>query len=794
MGLMPASRRADRLSDRLPWAAMIRDGVVITKDGAFLQTLQFRGLDLDSATPSELIANRARINQALRPFWGSRWALFWEADRHPAQHYPASTFPDPVTALIEDERRRHFEAEGAHLETDTYLTLVYLPPEQHAATLADLLYENQPPRSGGSYARELDTFLDRAGTLAATLRLFLPLARVLDGGALLTYLHGTVSVRRHPVAVPEPPVYLDALLADSDLLGGIHPRLGGQWLRPVSIRAYPPRTLPGLLDALNRVPFPLRLCARWLALDRTAALAEMARLSRHWFGKRKNLTALVKEALTKTEADIVNPDAVRKAEDITTAAAILEDDAAGAGWFTPVVVVAGDTPDALAERVRQVQQVIDALGFVSQPETINAVDAWLGTVPGNAYANVRRALVTSLSLCDLLPLSAVWAGPERNAHLGGPVLLHADTVGATPFRLSTHAGDVGMGFVAGPTGAGKSTLLTLMAAQFRRYPEAQIYLFDKGGSARCLTLAVGGRWYDLSGEGGLCFQPLAGIDDPAEAVWAQEWLLDLIGREGVAVTPARKGAVWEALANLAQCPRSERTLTVLQAMVQEPAVKQALATYTLAGQYGALLDQGSDDLGDESWQCFELDRLMAARSVLIPVLTYLFHRLEQRLTGRPSLIVIDEAWRFLAESVFARRIEDWLKTLRKKNAAVWFATQSLEDIAASPIAPTLLQNCPTQIYLPNPRALDPQIVQAYQAFGFNDRQIELIATAIPKRQYYCRSVAGNRLFDLPLHPAALAFCGASTPADHQAMDRLLAEHGTAGFAERWLQHKGVIPS
>jgi type IV secretion system protein TrbE len=305
---------------------------------------------------------------------------------------------------------------------------------------------------------------------------------------------------------------------------------------------------------------------------------------------------------------------------------------------------------------------------------------------------------------------------------------------------------------------------------------------------------VGGSYYDLSGDSGFCFQPLARIDDPLECSWAAEWLLDIIGRDGVDLTPERKGAVWQALVNLAHCPRPERTLTLLQRTVQDATVKQVLDNYILGGQYGALIDHDTDDLADTTWQCFELEQLMDAKSALVPVLTYLFHRLEQRLDGRPTLIVIDEAWRFLADSFFAAKIEDWLKTLRKKNAAVWFATQSLEDITdKSSIAPTLVQNCPTQVYLPNARALDPQVIGAYRAFGFNDRQIELVATAIPKRQYYYRSPIGNRLFDLPLHPAALAFCGSNTPADQQAMDRIIAEHGVGDFAERWLEHKGVSP-
>jgi type IV secretion system protein VirB4 len=163
--------------------------------------------------------------------------------------------------------------------------------------------------------------------------------------------------------------------------------------------------------------------------------------------------------------------------------------------------------------------------------------------------------------------------------------------------------------------------------------------------------------------------------------------------------------------------------------------------------------------------------------VVAPVLTYLFHRLEERFDGRPTLLVLDEAWIFLDHPLFAARIREWLKTLRKKNVAVLFATQSLADIADSSIAPAIIESCPQRILLPNDRAIEPQSRAAYERFGLNDRQIELVSRATPKRHYYLQSARGNRLFELGLGPIALALCGASDPASQKRIDDILAEHG-----------------
>jgi type IV secretion system protein VirB4 len=171
------------------------------------------------------------------------------------------------------------------------------------------------------------------------------------------------------------------------------------------------------------------------------------------------------------------------------------------------------------------------------------------------------------------------------------------------------------------------------------------------------------------------------------------------------------------------------------------------------------------------------------------VLAYLFHRIEGRLDGRPTLLIIDEGWLALDDGGFAVQLREWLKTLRKKNASVVFATQSLSDIDGSPIAPAIVESCPTRIFLPNERAIEPQITAIYRRFGLNDTQIEIIARATPKRDYYCQSRRGNRLFELGFGPIALALCAASSKADHVAIDRVLAEHGAEGFVQAWLAER-----
>jgi type IV secretion system protein VirB4 len=390
----------------------------------------------------------------------------------------------------------------------------------------------------------------------------------------------------------------------------------------------------------------------------------------------------------------------------------------------------------------------------------------------------------------MMPISAVWAGPEWDHHLDEPPLLHASTRGSTPFRFALHAGDVGHSFIVGPTGAGKSVLVALLALQFRRYAGSQVFIFDKGRSARAAILAMDGLSFDLGLSGDLAFQPLTGIDDHGARASALDWLLTLISNEGVDVTPEVKEALWAALTSLASAPLGERTITGLSLLLQSNALRQALQPYTLEGPYGQLLDAAEDRLTLADVMHFEMEELMQSKGLVLPVLSYLFHRLEERFDGRPTLLILDEAWLFLDHPLFAARIREWLKTLRKKNVAVVFATQSLADIAGSSIAPAIIESCPTRVFLPNDRAIEPQMRETYERFGLNPRQIEIISRATPKRDYYVQTARGNRLFELGLGLLALALCGASKPDDHRLIDHLLSEHGLAAFPEMFLRAKG----
>ena len=788
MRLAAYSNPAPLLADFLPWAALVAPGVVLNKDGSLQRTARFRGPDLDSATPSELVATTARLNNALRRL-GSGWALFVEARRDPAQGYPATAFPDPASALVDLERREQFAQAGAHFESRYYLTFTWRPPAEDAARVEGLMVEGRA-RRGVDAGEQAKGFIQRTDRILHLVETFMPEAAWLDDSQTLSFLHGAVTTTRQAVRVPETPMHLDVVLATQPLTGGLEPRLGDQHLRVLTIVGLPTATFPGILDDLNRLAFPYRWTTRALMLDKTDAVKLLSRIRRQWFAKRKSVAAILKEVMTNEASALVDSDAANKAADADAALQELGSDDIGQAFVTTSVVVWDTDPQAAADKQRLVEKAIQGRDFTVIAETVNAVEAWFGGLPGQVYANVRQPPISTLNLAHMMPLSAVWAGPEDDTHLAGPPLLQARTDGATPFRLSLHIGDVGHTLVVGPTGAGKSVLLAIMALSFRRYAGAQVFAFDFGGSIRAAALGMGGDWHDLGGGGAPALQPLAGIDDLDERAWAANWLAALLAREGAEITPQVRDHLWSALGALASAPIEERTLSGLAALLQVGALKLALRPYCVGGAAGKLLDAEIEALGAGDVQAFETEGLIGSPGAPA-VLAYLFHRIEHRLDGRPTLVIVDEGWLALDDPGFSQQLREWLKTLRKKNASVVFATQSLADIKDNAIAPAIIESCPTRIFLPNARALEPQIAQIYAGFGLNARQVEILARATPKRDYYCQSPLGNRLFDLGLGEVALAFAAASSKSDQTLITRVHEAAGETGFADAWLRARGL---
>ena len=673
--------RARGLADLLLPFALIEDGILLQQDGSLLAGWSFRGPDMHSATHAEMHALTARLNSILR--LGSGWMLNADLIRSRAPGYPEQgSFPHTVTRVIDDERRLQFMEEGAHFESDHFLTLTYLPPIETEEKVKGWMFEGHSGSGSGVVHQILERFKSRVemfeNVFAALFRIErLTRHEFVDEygfpqvhDKLLRYLRRCVGGEDHAFALPDIPVYLNELLATQDFCAGIEPRVGRKHVRVIALDGFPKSSFPGILGEIDSLPMEYRWSTRAILLDPEEARGLLDKTRRKWRSRIRGF----KDQILKTHNGAINLYAQAMAEDAEQAMGVAASGDVQFAQYSSNIICFDEDLDRLHENTRMVMKKIQNLGFACRLETINAVEAWRGSLPGDGYRNVRRVLLHTLNLADLLPITSVWAGlrenPSRLMPKHSPPLLFAATTGATPFRVNLHVADLGHTLMCGPSGAGKSTALGLIAAQWFRYPRAQVFAFDKGYSLFVLTKAAGGEFYDLAGEKtDLAFCPLREIDSDADLTWAVTWLEDLCSLNGMIVTPKHRNALTQALLQLRLSP--SRTLTELSANVQDLDVREALQFYTLSGPLGQLLDADEDVLTSGRFLTFETENLLQLDDkAVIPVLLYLFRRIEKRLDGSPTLVSLDEAWAYLRNDVFRERLRDWLKTLRRMNGIV----------------------------------------------------------------------------------------------------------------------------
>lgn len=790
------------LADLLLADSLIDDGILLQQDGSLLAAWEFSGPDLESSEPEHLNALVNRLSSAMR--LGSGWMVQCDVIRSAVSEYPESgAFPDPVSSLIDEERRLQFTAPGVVFRSRYYLTITYLPPIEKQEKAVAWLVDGANVRLKIAdvhlqrFKRRIERFED-IFTALMTVRRLKAVCTVDQFGSpvvyddLLRFVHETITGKSHPIRRPGIPWGLaDSVLSSEDFVGGLEPKIGSKHIRIIAIDGFPKASYPGILSVLDQLPLEYRWSTSALLMDPYYAKSLIEKVRVRWRGLSRGFKAQVLGS-TKDEPDGFAVEMMNDAQYAKNTATANEVQFC---QYKTVIVVLDEDAARAHDSVRTIQTTIENLGFSARLENLNAIEAWRGSIPGDGYSNVRRVQLHTLNLADMIPVTSVWTGLEINPSdkmpPDSPALFHAMTTGATAFRGHLHVSDLGHTLMLGPSGSGKSTALGFIAAQWFRYPGAKVFAFDFDYSIKVLTQALGGQHYDLLSSQNLSFCPLRHIDTIDDRTWATGWLEDLCMLNKLDVKPVHSNAIADAVNLLARHPH--RTLTDLVSNVQNEQVKEALRYYTTDGTMGEMLDAEQDSLAIRSVNmvAFETKLLMQGREprVILPVLLYLFRRIEQQLDGSPTLLILDEAWAYLAHDIFRGRINEWLLTLRRRNVAVILATQQISHIANSPIADTVFANTPTKILLPNPEANNADNAAFYARLGLNHKETTIIQHAVQKREYYMICGNGRRLIDLSLGQIALAFTSINSPQQRARVAALMATHPYTWPGE-WLVSRG----
>lgn len=704
--------------DRLPYAALVDENVVRLRDGSVMLSLMVPGFAFETADSDELNAHVATREVLLRSSLDARFVLYHHVIRRRVEIEMAAQFDDPLAAHI-DARWRARTGSGALFVNDQFITLVRRPARGKAGWADRLSRFMKNKGAEAAEADPADVRALRAAASAMVASLGAYGARLLGDyeapagrcSEVLELLSALYNGEMRPVRRPSDETDLGHMLPYRRVSFGmdameLRGATGGTFGSIVSLKDYPDSTAPGLTDALLRLPCELVLTETYAPADRQIA--------------RERIDLSIRRLRSADE------EAVAERREMSAARDALGTGSVGFGDHHLSVLVRADALDQLDEVTAMCAAALADAGAVAVREDVNLEPAFWGQLPGNESFIVRRALISSANMACFGSLHGFAMGQASGNHWGDAVTLLA-TTSSTPFFFNFHQGDLGNFTVIGPSGSGKTVVMNFLAAQAQKFGPRTI-LFDKDRGAEVFLRGIGGTYSRVAAGHPTGFNPLSLPDTAANRAFLRDWLGVLLAAKGPEELATIAGAVDAAYHNDPSLRRLSHFRELLAgARRPEPGdLASRLDAWLQGGEHGWLFDNQHDKL-DLSQRVlgFDMTALLESPRLRTPVMMYLFHRIDERLDGEPTMILIDEGWKALDDEVFAARIRDWLKTLRKRNALVGFATQSARDALDSRIATALVEQTATMIFMPNSRARPEDYCDG---FGLSQHELDVIRT------------------------------------------------------------------
>ncbi|MBV1918145.1 MAG: VirB4 family type IV secretion/conjugal transfer ATPase [Sphingomonadaceae bacterium] len=711
-------RRETLAGDRLPYLAQVDENVVLLRDGSVMLSLMVPGLAFETADADELNAHAATREVLLRSALDARFVLYHHVIRRQVEVELEGQFSDPLCAHI-DARWKQKTGSGALYVNDQFVTLVRRPARGKAGWLEKLARKLK--RSGGQEIEadvaDVRALRAAAASMAASLGAYG--ARMLgdyEGSAgrcseILELLSAIYNGEMRPVRRPAEATDIGHMLPYRRVSFGldaleIRGADGPSFASIVSLKDYPGTTAPGLTDALLRLPCALVLTESYAPSDRQVS--------------RERIDLAIRRLKSADEEALCERREMMGARDALGTGAV------SFGDHHLSVLVRAPTLDALDDMTAACAALLADAGAIAVREDTNLEPCFWGQFPGNEAFIVRRAMISSANMACFGSLHGFAMGQASGNHWGEAVTLLA-TTSQTPFFFNFHQGDLGNFTVIGPSGSGKTVVMNFLAAQAQKFNPRTI-LFDKDRGAEVFLRGIGGTYSRIAAGHPTGFNPLALPDTAGNRAFLRDWLGVLLNADGPVELAIISTAVDAAYANDASLRRLRHFRELLAGSRRpEPGdLASRLDAWIEDGEQGWLFDNAEDRLDLSARKLgFDMTALLESPRLRTPVMMYLFHRIEERLDGEPTMILIDEGWKALDDEVFAARIRDWLKTLRKRGALVGFATQSARDALDSRIATALVEQTATMLFMPNARARHEDYCQG---FGLTEHELDVIRT------------------------------------------------------------------
>lgn len=712
------SAKEARVGDRLPYARLIDENTVLLRDGSVMSAIQVPGLLFETEDSDALNAHAATREVMLRSTLDARFVMYHHVIRRRVEVELDAEFPDPLSRHI-DARWKQRLAGGSLFINDQFVTLIRRPargktglPERLSRLFSragadELEADPKDLRSLKAAITGLVASLQNYG--AAVLGDYQAPGSSGANSEMLELLSALYNGEMRPVRRPSEDTDIGHMLPyrrasfgldAMELRGSAAP----DFAAILGLKDYPEATSPGLLDNLLRQPFEMVVTESYAPNERTTAK------------ERIDL------ALRRSRS--VDEEAAAERADMLAARDALGNGAVGFGDHHLTVLVRESTLPRLDDAMAACAAALADTGAIAVREDTNLEPAFWAQFPGNEEYIVRRALISSANMAGFGSFHGFALGQASGNHWGDAVTL-LETTSATPFFFNFHHGDLGNFSVIGPSGSGKTVVMNFLAAQAQKFRPRTI-LFDKDRGAELFIRGIGGRYDRIAPGQPTGFNPLSLPDSPANRAFLRDWLAVLLKADGPEEFSTISAAVDATYANDPSLRRLRHFKELLAGTRRpEPGdLADRLGAWIAEGEHSWLFDNARDLLDLETRVLgFDMTALLENPRLRTPTMMYLFHRIDERLDGQPTMILIDEGWKALDDEVFAARIRDWLKTLRKRNALVGFATQSARDALDSRISTALVEQTATMVFMPNSRARPEDYCDG---FGLTPHEFALI--------------------------------------------------------------------
>jgi type IV secretion system protein VirB4 len=757
-----------KAGDRLPYARHIDATTLRLRDGAVMRMIQVPGLPFETADAQTLDHHLGVRETMLRSVLDARFVVYHHIIRRRVQVTLEGTPDDPFAALLNTRWQQRLDTRRLFVN-EQVLTIVRRPargktgwPEKMRRALAGKTAEPDTAdlRSldaaataliaalEGYGARPLGLYQGTGGTCSEPLEI---LSAIYNGEMRPVLLPGDETDLGHHIPYARVSFGLDAIEAT---------HAGGRsFASMLAIKEYPDTTRAGLIDNILRLPHELVLTESFAPADRQVA--------------RERIDLAIRRIRSADE------EAGAERREMLAARDALGAGQAGFGdHHLSLLVRAADLP-ALDGAMAAAGAALADIGVVAVREDINLEPGFWGQFPGNEAYVVRRALISTANAAGFLSLHGMPFGRSDGNHWG-PAATVFETTSATPYFFNFHEGDLGNFTVIGPSGSGKTVVLNFLAAQAQKFGPRTV-LFDKDRGAEIFLRAAGGHYARLQPGEPTGFNPLHLPDTAINRAFLRDWLGVMLHAEGPEELTAIASAV-DACMEAAPAFRRLRYFRELLSGTRRPEagdLASRLDPWIGTGEHAWLFDNPVDALDlDARTLGFDMTALLDNPGLRTPTMLYLFHRVDERLDGEPTLILIDEGWKALDDPVFAARIRDWLKTLRKRNALVGFATQSARDALDSRIASAIVEQTATMIFTPNSKAREEDYCVG---FGLSEHELELIRQLPAHSRCFLVRHANHSVvarLDLGGEPDLLTILS-GREASVRRLDRLREDHGDA---------------